>query len=194
MNDARPWTHAALFGTLWASAEITLGTVLAAARVPMFGLLMASLGVLCMVTARRLQPAAGTTLVMGLVVTFLKVFFAGGLALGSVVGILTQALLLELALTASRSTLPGALIGGALALATAPLQLFLFFLLFAGGDSVAALDEALRDLGQMLGAAGPITLVLLAYLVGLSTLLGALVGAFSWRLAGRVRARVRGRV
>jgi len=194
MRDARPWTHAALFGTLWASAEITLGTLLAAGRVPMFGTLMASFGVLCMVTARRLQPAAGATLAMGLVVMFLKVFFAGGLALGAVVGILSQALLLELAFTAARSTLPGAVIGGALALATAPLQLFLFFFLFAGGDSVAALDQALRSFAQTLGVAGPATLALLAYLVGFNLLVGGLLGAFCWRLAGRVRARVRGRV
>jgi hypothetical protein len=194
MRDARPWTHAALFGTLWATAEITLGTLLAAARVPMFGTLMASLGVLCMVTARRLQPAIGTTVVMGLVVTFLKVFFAGGLALGAVVGILAQAILLELAFTASRSRLAGAVVGGALALATAPLQLFLFFLLFAGGHGVAALDEALRGFAQMLGLAGPATLALVAYLVGFSMFLGAAVGALSWRLAGRVRSRVRGRV
>ena len=194
MRDARPWTHAALFGSLWASAEITLGTLLSAGRVPMFGTLMASLGVLCMVTARRLQPAAGTTLVMGLVVMFLKVFFAGGLALGSVVGILSQAVLIELAFTATRSKLTGAVVGGALALATAPLQLFLFFLLFAGGDSVSALDQALRSFVQTLGVAGPATLALVVYLVGFSMLLGALVGALSWRLAGRVRARVRGRL
>jgi len=194
MRDARPWTHAALFGTLWASAEITLGTLLAAARVPMFGTLMASIGVLCMVTARRLQPAAGATLAMGFVVMFLKVFFAGGLALGAVVGILSQALLLELAFTATRSTLPGAVVGGALAVATAPLQLFLFFLLFAGGDSVAALDQALRGFARTLGVAGPGTLALLAFFVGFNLFIGALLGAFSWRLAGRVRARVRGRV
>jgi hypothetical protein len=194
MRDARPWTHAALFGSLWASVEITLGTLLSAGRVPMFGTLMASVGVLCMVTARRLQPAAGATLVMGLVVTFLKAFFAGGLALGGVVGILSQALLLEIAFSTTRSRFSGAVVGGALALATAPLQLFLFFLLFAGGDSVSALDQALRSFGRMLGVAGPATLALVAYLVGFSMLLGALVGALSWRLAGRVRARVRGRV
>jgi hypothetical protein len=194
VTDARPWTHAALFGSLWASVEITLGTLLAAGRVPMFGTLMASFGVLCMVTARRLQPAAGATLVMGLVVTFLKVFFAGGLALGAVVGILSQALLVELAFTATRSALPGAVAGAALALATAPLQRFLYAFLIAGSDSVAALDEALRGLARTFGIAGSATLALMAYVVGFNLLVGALLGGFSWRLAGRVRARVRGRV
>jgi hypothetical protein len=160
----------------------------------MFGTLMSSFGVLCMVTARRLQPAPGATLVMGLVVTFLKVFFAGGLALGAVVGILSQALLVELAFTATRSTVPGAVVGGALALATAPLQRFLYAFLIAGSDSVAALDEALRGIARALGVGGATTLALMAYLVGLNMLLGALLGIFSWRLAGRVRARVRGRV
>ncbi|MFH1176634.1 MAG: hypothetical protein V1750_04430 [Acidobacteriota bacterium] len=193
MRDARPWTYAALFGSLWAAAEIVVGTLLSVAHVPMFGTLMASVGVVCMVTARRLQPAPGATLVMGLVVAFLKVFFAGGLALGAVVGILSQALLVELAMCLTGSRAPGAIIGGALALPTAHVQRFLVAWLVTGSDTVAAFDRALQGLGASFGVKGSATLALLAYLVAFNMVLGVLIGAFAWRVAGRVRGRLRGR-
>ena len=51
-KDARPWTHAALFGALWGCMELSLGTLLQLGRVPLKGFLMGSLGMLCLVALR----------------------------------------------------------------------------------------------------------------------------------------------
>jgi hypothetical protein len=192
MRDARAWTHAALFGSLWGAAEASLGTVLKATQFPLAGLVMASVGVLCLLTVRRLQPAGGVSLVTGVVAAFLKVFSVGGLVLGPVVGILAEAALVELAMTVSASTTIGAVAGGALALAEAPVQMAFTAVVITGPEAAAALARAARMLaaGLSLGSASP--LAVLTAVTSVCALIGAGVGALSWRVAGRVARRVRG--
>jgi hypothetical protein len=194
VTDPRPWTHAALFGALWGAAEITLGATLNAARVPLAGMAMASFGVFCQVTARRLQPVVGTTFVLGLVAALLKVFSLGGFVLGPLVGILAQSLLMELAMTATRSRAAGAITGGALALASAPLQRLFSVVVIAGGETTRALERALTMTAASLGWRRASSLVFVLVVIGAVAALGAGVGAAAWRMAGRVRRRLRGDV
>jgi hypothetical protein len=192
VKDARAWTHAALFGSLWGAAEASLGTVLKAAHIPLAGLVMASIGVLCLLTVRRLQPVVGVSLATGVVAAFLKVFSLGGLVVGPAAGILAEAALVELAMTASASSAIGAVLGGAMALAEAPLQMVFTAFVITGPEAAAALERAARALasGISLPAASPLA-VLLA-VAAASALAGAAVGGLSWRVAGRVVRRVRG--
>ena len=192
MSDARAWTHAALFGGLWGVAEASLGTVLKAAQVPLSGLILASVGVLCLVTARRLHPAFGITLATGAVAAFLKVFSLGGLVLGPVAGILAEAAFVELAMSATASSWPGAVLGGALALAEAPLQMAFTAVVITGPEAVAALAKATRALAGGLSFPAASPGAVLAAIAVACALVGGVVGALSWRVAGRVARRVRG--
>jgi len=192
-RDARAWTAAAVFGALWGAAEVTLGALLSAARVPLGGVVMASLGVVCLVTARRLHPAPGQSLAMGAVVAFLKVFSMGGLLLGPVVGILTEALAVELAFSALGVRLPAAMLGGAAALASAPAWMLLWAALLTGPEAVQVVERAMRMAAATAGWRGATSGGLVAALVSAVAVVGAGVGAMAWRLAGRVVARVRGR-
>jgi hypothetical protein len=192
VRDARAWTHAALFGSLWGAAEASLGTVLKAAHIPLAGLVMASIGVLCLLTVRRLQPAVGVSLATGVVAAFLKVFSLGGLVLGPAAGIVAEAALVELAMSATGSSAIGAVLGGALALAETPLQMAFTAIVITGPEAAAALGKAARALasGISLPAASP--LAVLVAVTAASALAGAAVGGFCWRVAGRVARRVRG--
>jgi hypothetical protein len=192
MSDARAWTTVALFGALWGAAEVTIGLLLKAAGVPFYGLLLASIGVMCMVTARRLRPAPGSTLIMGLVVALLKVFSAGGLALGSVLGILLEAAALEIAFTATGSSAVGAVLGGGVALASAPAQHFAWIFVIAGPQAAEALQRTVHRIGTFAGLGSFSLWGLLALPVLVAGLAGLIVGAFAWRTAGRVRRRLRG--
>jgi hypothetical protein len=190
MRDARAWTHAALFGGLWGAAEVTVGTVLKATQVPLSGLVMAGIGVLCLLTARRLQPSAGVCLAAGAVAAFLKVFSLGTLIIGPVAGILAEAALVELAMTTTRGSAFGAVIGGALAFAEAPLQMVFTVLVITGPQAAVALARVAQRLasGVSFPAASPAAVV--GAVATLAALLGALVGGASWRVAGRVARRL----
>jgi hypothetical protein len=192
VNDARAWTHAALFGSLWGAAEASLGTVLKAAHIPLAGLIMASIGVLCLLTVRRLQPVVGVSLATGVVAAFLKVFSLGGLVLGPAAGILAEAALVELAMTATASSTIGAVLGGALALAEAPLQMVFTAVVITGPEAAAALERAARALASVISLPAASPLAGLVAVAAASALAGAAVGGLSWRVAGRVVRRVGG--
>lgn len=192
--DARPWTAAAIYGGLWGAAEISLGALLSASRVPLAGLLMAAVGVICLVTARRLHAALGQSLAMGVAVAFLKVFSMGGMLLGPVVGILTEALVVEIAFLLAGRTLPAAMLGGAAALATAPSWMLIWASLLAGPEAVRAIEKGMRAVAGSFGWHGGATAALVMVLIGTAAVLGAGVGAFAWQLSGRVAARVRGSI
>jgi hypothetical protein len=185
-KDARPWTHAALFGALWGCMELSLGTLLQLGHVPLKGFLMGALGMICLVALRRLQPRAGVCLIAGVVALFLKVFTLGGLHPGPVVGITVQALLVELAFLLTRSSAAGAVLGGALVMAVNPVQMALMTWIVAGTETVRAAEAAAGRLG--LEGLDARTLLLVLVLAG--GCLGAWVGAWSWALAGRALRRL----
>ncbi len=192
MREPRVWTYAALFGALWGAAEASLGTFLKVAQVPLGSVVMAALGVLCLVAARRLQPVPGLCLVMGCVAACIKVVALGGLVLGPVVGILVEAAALELAMLLAGGTAIGASLGGAFALAAVPVHKLVAVRVVAGAEGARALMVALE---RALGRIGmPATSVDVAVIVlAASCAFGGAFGLWSWRLAGRVEWRVRGR-
>jgi hypothetical protein len=188
--DARPWTHAALYGALWGCLELSLGTALQLGRVPMKGLLMGSLGLICLVTLRRLQPRPGVCLIAGAVAIFLKVFAMGGLYPGPVIGIAGEAVIVEIAFTATLSRGLGAVVGGALALAINPLQMVLMTWFVAGPEAVRAAVAAVQAAAGRAGVPAVGGATILAVLAAGSAAVGGVVGAVSWLLAGRVARRL----
>jgi hypothetical protein len=192
VRDARPWTHAALFGALWGAAELTLGTALNLSRLPLAGVVMGLIGLVCLVTLRRLQPRPGVCLLAGAVAVFLKVFLVGGLYPGPLLGIGGEAVLVEVAFTLAGGRRVAAVLAGALALAAPPAQLVLGLWALGGRDTLGAYGRAVRaalalvglgkvDAGVLMGA------VLAAFAAG-----GMAAGWWAWRLAGRVEQRLGG--
>ena len=190
VRDARPWTYAALFGTLWGALELTLGTALHLAGVPLYGVLTSLIGLVCLVTLRRLQPRFGVCILAGAVAIFLKIFAFGGLRLGPMIGIGLGALLVELGFTICGPTALGAIAAGVLAVVAAPLQMILVLWAVLGRDGLVASFEAATRLTAVVGL-GPVAgEMVVAVIVGAAAVVGAVGGWWSWRLAGRVQRRL----
>lgn len=192
MRDARPWTHAALFGALWGAAELTLGTALNLSRLPFAGVVMGLIGLTCLVTLRRLQPRPGVCLLAGTVAVFLKVFMVGGLSLGPLIGIGGEALLVELAFTLTASRQPGAVLAGILALSAPPAQLIFWLWALGGRETQHAYGRATRALLALIGLGELGGVAILGLVLGGFAAGGAAAGWWSWRLAGRVQRRLGG--
>jgi len=190
VTDPRPWTHAALFGALWGALELTVGTALMLARIPFHGVLMGVLGLLCLVTLRRLQPRPGVCLLAGVVAIFLKVFTIGGLFLGPLVGIAAEALIAELAFTMTASRRVGAIVSGALVLLASPVQLVIMVWLLAGPEALGAYVRPLEAAASWLGLDQATAAQVVAVAAVVTAGVGAVVGAWSWRVAGRVSQRL----
>ena len=190
MKDVRPWTYAALFGTLWGAIEATLGTALYLSKLPMRGTIIGLAGLLCLVCLRRLQPRQGVCLLAGGVAIFLKIFTLGGLYTGPIIGIGIQALSLELALTATGGRAVGAAIGGFLALATNPVQMVVTMWVVMGGDAVQSYLLLLQEAAAAVRLGSVRPEVIFAMVVVAKGLIGVAGGFWAWWVAGRVMRRL----
>lgn len=188
-TDARPWTYAALFGGLWGALELTLGTTLHLAGVPA-GQVLGLLGLVCLVTLRRLQPRAGVCLLAGAVAVFLKMFAIGGLRLGALVGIGAEAALVELAFLVGRTTLVAAVTGGTLVLVFAAVMKVVVVWMVAGREALQGYLEAIQGMLERLGPAGVSDPTVLAAILVAHAAVGAAGGLWAWLVAGRVVRRL----
>jgi hypothetical protein len=89
----------AVFGTLWGLVEMSLGTVLKSLNVPLSGVVLSAIGLTVALVGRVFVPRRGSTLFIGVIACFLKLFSLGGVILGPMVGILSEALVAEVALS-----------------------------------------------------------------------------------------------
>jgi len=190
VRDVRPWTYAALFGALWGALEASLGTAAHLAKLPLRGTLMGLAGLLCLLCLRRLQPRPGVCLLAGVVAMFLKVFTLGGLYPGPLIGIAVQALAVELAMTASGGRAVGAALGGAVTLATNPLQKLAMTWVVAGGDAMRAVLDLMAAAASAVGLGGLRPAAVVAAVAALYGVAGAAGGLWAWWVAGRVARRL----
>ena len=194
MRDVRPWTYAALYGALWGALEATVGTAVYLGKLPFRGTIMGLLGLLCLVCLRRLQPRPGVCLLAGAVAIFLKIFTLGGLYPGPIIGIAVQALAVEIAMTGSGGRSIGAAIGGAVTLATNPLQKVGMMWLVAGSEAVGAYLKVLQETAAVVGLGSVRPAVVFAVVVTATGLVGAVGGLWAWWVAGRVMRRLGERI
>ena len=191
-ESERFWAHVTAFGALWGALEITLGSFLHALRLPFAGVLMASLSAALLVAQRQLWPRRGLTAATGLVAALCKSISPGGIILGPMIGIMTEALLVELALLLAPRALPLAALAGALCALWSAFQKVITQFVVYGASVIELYLAALRRAGDWLGisaAAGwRAAIALLSALV----LLGALGGALGHRLGRDARTRREG--
>ena len=109
------WLRAAAVGSLWAAAEIIIGSALHNLHVPLAGLSLSAGAVCLLVAVYHLRPQPGLIMRAGLVCALMKALSPSAIILGPMVAILMEALLLEGTIRLLGANLLGYMIGGALA-------------------------------------------------------------------------------
>lgn len=178
----RFWAHVAAFGALWGSIEITLGSFLHTLRLPFGGTLLASLGAALLVAARQLEPRRGSTLAIGVVAALCKSISPGGVILGPMLGITSEALLCELALWLAPRARPSAAAAGVLAALWATFQKVLTQVVVYGAGVIALYLAALRRARDWLGLPADAGWWALATFLSVLVLLGATAGLLGHRI------------
>jgi hypothetical protein len=197
-DDSRPqgergadfWAHVAAFGALWGGIEITVGSFLHTLRLPFGGTLLACLGSMLLVAARQIEPRRGASLATGVVAALCKSISPGGVILGPMMGITTEALLVEIALLIAPRAHASAAAAGALAALWSTFQKVISQVIFYGAGILTLYLTVLRRARDWLGLpedAGFWALgALLAVILAMGTaagLLGRRIGVDSQRHA-----------
>jgi ABC-type thiamin/hydroxymethylpyrimidine transport system permease subunit len=181
----------AVFGTLWGIVEISLGSALKSLNVPLSGAVLSAIGLTVALIGRVFVPRRGATLFVGVIAMLLKLFSLGGVILGPMVGILTEALVAEIVLSLFGKPRRWVfLLAGGLGVTWVLLQPFITGpLLFGRTLLVVWLD--LLDLGHRLLRLNPNTaLWIVLALVAIHLAVGGLVGWLSWDFAHQLQIRL----
>lgn len=181
------WAFVTVFGTLWGGLELTLGTFLHTLRVPKTGFIMVSLSLILIIAQRRIFPARGSTLAAGIVAACIKSLSPGGIILGPVFGIVSEALFVELCfLTGARGIFPS-ICAGAVALFWSQLQSLFKMWLIYGKDFIVTLGRIVEKFLNIEWTAS-LGLGLLGIWAGVILVCGSLSGILGWHFGKRVEA------
>jgi nucleoside-triphosphatase THEP1 len=184
-RQARAWSRAAVYGSLWAASEIVVGSFLHNLRIPFAGSLLAAFGVLVMTAGHRANPARGLIWRAALICALMKSISPSAVILGPMIGIAMEGALLEACVRLSGGHTAGYLIGGALAVSWSMVQRILNALISFGPDVVRLYVEAYSFAARSLGVSrvGPFDLI--ATLVVAEWVTGVAAAAIGLRVASR---------
>ncbi len=135
LRDDR-WMKAAVAGGLWAAFEIIIGSFLHNLRIPFAGSILSAFAVMLMISFHRLWPVKGLIWRAGLICALMKSISPSALILGPMIGIMTEALLIELSLRSFGANKAGYLIGGVLGVGSALIHKVVSILILYGMDIV----------------------------------------------------------
>jgi hypothetical protein len=177
------WREAAILGSLWAAAEIVLGSFLHNLGVPLRGHFMTGIGVILLVAGHRRWGQRGLLWRAGLIAAAMKSVSPSAVLLGPMVAIAIEGCALELATRVAPRRLFGYMLGGALAMSWTMTHRLLSLLLTYGANIVTVYAQLVAFAGKQLGpiplgAWGPIVA-----LVALNFVAGAAAAAIGWSVA-----------
>ena len=181
----------AVFGTLWGLSEISLGSVLKSLNIPFSGAVLSAIGLAIALVGRSFVPKKGSILFVGVIAMLLKLFSLGGVIIGPMVGIFSEALVAEIVLSLTgKPRRFSFILVGALGVTWTLLQPFVTGPLLFGRTLFVVwldlLDTGTRFLGLDTNAAFVIVVALLVIYLSL----GSLVGWLSWDLARQLKTRM----
>ncbi len=181
----------AVFGTLWGIVEISLGSMLKALNIPLSGVILSSIGLIIALIGRVFVPRRGSTLFVGIIATLLKLFSLGGVIIGPMVGIISEALVAEIVLSLSRKPRRVSFIlAGSLGVLWVLVQPFVTGpLLFGRTFFTIWLD--LVDLGgQLFGLDDTVVVWIVTGLTLTHMVIGSLAGWSGWNLGRQLQSRM----
>lgn len=167
---------AAVAGGLWASFEIIIGSFLHNMRIPFAGSFLAALGVVLMVAFHRLWPEKGLIWRAGLICALMKSISPSSLILGPMIGIMTEAILLEISVRFLGRNIAGYLLGGILGVSSALIHKVVSILILYGYSLIEVYLNIYRYVARQININNPDPWVLVLVLTGVYVL-GGIIAA-----------------
>jgi len=130
------WLKASVLGTTWAASEIVLGSFLHNLRVPFSGNILTAIGIIILISASYRWKEVGLFWRAGLICAIMKSLSPSAVIFGPMIGIFSEALLLEFGTRLFGRNLLGFMIGATLAMTWVLFQRMANFLIFYGADIV----------------------------------------------------------
>lgn len=135
------WLKASVLGSIWASIEIILGSFLHNLKIPLSGMILSFIGVYILIAFLQVWKDNGLIWRAGIICALMKSISPSALILGPMIGIFTEAILIELFIFVFGKNLIGYLIGGAFAVLSTILHKLVSLLILYGFDFIKILSD-----------------------------------------------------
>jgi nucleoside-triphosphatase THEP1 len=130
------WIKASIIGTIWAAAEIVLGSFLHNLRVPFSGNVLTAIALVILISVSHKWREHGLYWRAGLICALMKTMSPSAVIFGPMIAIIAESLLLEASVRLFGRTIAGFVIGSMLAMSWNLFQKILSLIIFYGGKLV----------------------------------------------------------
>jgi nucleoside-triphosphatase THEP1 len=173
------WIKASILGTIWASSEIVLGSFLHNLRVPFSGNILTAIALVILISASYKWNENGLFWRAGVICALLKTMSPSAVIFGPMIAIFSESVLLELSTRLLGRTIPGYILGSALAMSWNLFQKIFNFIIFYGYNIVEVYTNLMRYAEKQLflkfdAVWAPIVLLLILY--ALFGIVSAIIG------------------
>ncbi len=170
---------------------MSFGAVVKSLNIPFSGAVLAAIGLSIAMIARLFVPVRGSTLFVGVIAILLKLFSIGSVIIGPMFGILTEAIVAEAVFSiAHRHNRLVFLLAGGLGVLWTLLQPFVTGLLFFGRDPFVVWLDMIDNGSRMVGISSNAVWGVVAALVAVHLILGALAGWLAWDIGRQLQKRM----
>ena len=183
-NIDSTWLKAAVVGGLWATVEIIIGSFFHNLRIPFAGSVLAMNGTILMVAFYQVWPIKGLIWRAGLICALMKSVSPSAVILGPMIGILLEALILEMFIRFFGNNLVSLSIAGALSVSSALFHKIGSLLILYGFNIVNIYVDIFHFLAKQVRIENADPLILILLVLGTYTIFGitsALVGFYIGR-------------
>ena len=182
------WLKAAVVGSLWASFEIIIGSFLHNLRFPFAGTILSFASVGLVIAFLQVWDNKGLVWRAGLIAALLKSMSPSAIILGPMIGIFTEALIIETFILLFGRNILAYILGGAVAVLSALFHKVVSLLVTYGFDLVIIVEQLYKYIIKQLGfmEGDPVLLINIVMLIYM--MVGA-TGAVLGYLGGRKALR-----
>lgn len=180
------WLKAAIVGSLWASFEIIIGSFLHNMRFPFAGTILSFASVGLIIAFLQLWNTRGLVWKAGLIAALLKSMSPSAIILGPMIGIFSEALIIEIFILLFGRNLLGYMVAGAFAVMSALFHKIVSLLVTYGFDLVVIIDQLYKYIIRQVGMTegNPVLLIsIVMFAYAALGMLGAILGYLGGRKA-----------
>ena len=176
------WLKASVLGSIWASIEILLGSFLHNLKIPFSGMILSLIGVWLIISFLQVWKERGLVWRAGIICALMKSISPSAIILGPMIGIFTEALLIEFFIFVLGKNIVGYLFAGAFAVLSSLLQKFFSLLILYGFDFLKILNDlyhfAVKQIG--INTLSPVNLlIVITTIYVIIGMVGAMAGYFT---------------
>ncbi|MCB0807588.1 MAG: hypothetical protein KDC05_17470 [Bacteroidales bacterium] len=179
------WLKAAVLGGLWASIEIIIGSFFHNLRLPFAGTMLAANATVLMIAFYQMWPEKGLIWRAGLIAALMKSISPSAVILGPMIGIMSEALLIEICIRAFGNNLVSLSLAGALSVSSALIHKIGSLLILYGFNIVKLYVDIFKYLAKQvrIESIDPWLLVFIA--LGVYSVLGIGSAFLGWKIGRR---------